>query len=159
MTLPLASFATAVNCTVAPFATVVLSGEIVTVTTLLVTVSVTAEDVTPSAAAVIWVLPGAAPVATPVGVMVATPVLLLVQASVPPLRMVPSEFFTVAVKAWSCPTTIAALVGETVMLEICVVVVVVEEELLPPQLMRRDSAAQVAKNTKYRRSDTSGRGL
>ena len=64
--LPEESTAVAVNCFVPPTATLVDIGEIVTVATRCVTVSVAVLLVIPEAAAVIVAVPLARPVATPV---------------------------------------------------------------------------------------------
>ena len=120
MTLPLLSLATAENWIVEPTLTVLapFGVEIVTVATLAVTFSAIAVLLTPSDDAVIWVEPGPTPVAIPAESMVATLVALLDQVRTPPVSTVPSEFLTVAVNAWFCPTTIELFAGVTVMLAI-----------------------------------------
>jgi hypothetical protein len=94
ITLPLVSFTTAENCNVEPLFTVFDGAEIVTLPTFGSTVKVTAELVTPSALAVICVLPVETACASPDVSMLATLPELLAHVRVPPDNTFPLESFT-----------------------------------------------------------------
>jgi H+/gluconate symporter-like permease len=101
-TLPLASFVTAVKAGVdEPSTTDCVVGEIVTLATgIAETVRVAALLVFPSLEAVIDVVPGDCPVATPVlALIVATLVLLDAKVTTRPVSTLPLASFVTAVKA------------------------------------------------------------
>jgi hypothetical protein len=81
-----------------------------------VTVSVSAGLVMLPDEAVICVVPALTPVASPLLLIVATPVALLDQAKVTPLIVLPLASFAVAVNCCVAPTVIVGDAGDTVML-------------------------------------------
>jgi hypothetical protein len=109
-----------------------------------VTVRVADPDF-PLKAAVIIAEPAATPVARPLPVTVAVPVLDEVQvACVVRFKVDPSEYVPVAVNCWVAPTTMLAVVGVTAIEErvVAVTVMVVFPEILPEvALMMAEPAA------------------
>jgi hypothetical protein len=110
------------------------------------TVSVTAVLVMPAVRAVIWLLPGATPVAIPAVLMVAMLGELLVQVKVCPPTVVPLESSAVAVNC-CCPFTLTELVVGVTFTD--ATVSVLEE---PPHPGRSASRSEAA-ITRPRKSD------
>ena len=100
-TLLLMSYAVAVNCCVPPTAIVALVGEMVMLLTTGVTVraAVLLGMFPALEVAMIWVVPGDTPVATPDALMLAMLVALLVQVKVAPVMTLPPVSLATAVKA------------------------------------------------------------
>jgi hypothetical protein len=140
MVLPLLSFAVALNCWVPPTATEGDAGDTVMVATAgEVTVSVSAELVTPLAEAVIWDVPALTPVARPLLLTVATLGAPLAQVNVTPLMTLPLLSFAVALNCCVLPTATEGDDGATAMVATECVLELFEE---PPQLVNMHSTAR-----------------
>src|ERR1051325_10144181 len=95
--LPFASFGVAVSCTVWPTPTLAEAGLTVTDATGTLVTVIAAVPLLPSLAAVIVAEPAATPVTRPLPFTVATDVLLLVQVTTRPVRVLPLASLVVAV--------------------------------------------------------------
>jgi hypothetical protein len=130
--LLLASRSVAVSACVAPTVILGAVGETLTLeTATAVTVIATVVDL-PPLAAVIVALPAVTAVTIPALETVATELLLLVQVTVRPAKVLLRESRTVAINDCVAPTVILAEVGETVTLAtVAAVTVIVEVPELP----------------------------
>ena len=107
--LPLASFKTAVSCTVCATATLAEAGLTVTVATGTLVTEMADVPLFPSLVAVIVAEPTATPVTKPLPLTVAAPVLELVHVTVRPVRVVPLASLSVAV---SCTVPFVPMVAD-----------------------------------------------
>src|SRR5436190_2039755 len=115
--MPLASLATAASCIVFPAVTLAVAGETVTEATAAGAGAVTvmaAVPLFPPLLAVIVAEPAATPVTSPLADTVATPVLLLVQVTDCPARVLPAASFTTAASCVVAPVVTLAVAGFTV---------------------------------------------
>src|SRR6266545_4167495 len=102
--VPFASFGIAVSCTVCPTRMLAVAGLTATEATGTWVTVTAALPVFPSLVAVIVTEPATFPVTSPLVLTVATAVLLLVQPTVRPVRVLPLASFGVAVSCTVCPT-------------------------------------------------------
>src|SRR6266511_696027 len=111
--LPLASFGVAVSCAVCPTRMLAVGGLTATEATGTGVTVTPALPLCPSLVAVIVTEPATFPVTSPLVLTVATAVLLLVQPTVRPVRVLPLASFGVAVSCAVCPTRMLAVGGLT----------------------------------------------
>src|SRR6266498_1021208 len=111
--LPLASFGVAVSCCVCPTRMLAVAGLTATDATGTGVTVTAALPLCPSLVAVIVADPATFPVTSPLVLTVATAVLLLVQPTVRPVRVLPPASFGVAVSCTVCPTGMLAVAGVT----------------------------------------------
>src|SRR3989441_339168 len=111
--LPFASFGVAVSWIVPPVGMLADAGVTATDATGTFATVTAAVPLFPSLVAVMVAEPGATAVTSPLGLAVATPVLLLPQVTTRPLNGLPFASFGVAASCALCPTCSASVVGVT----------------------------------------------
>src|SRR5438067_824173 len=133
--LPLASLSVTLSCTV-PLAGTVAGAGLTTTEATGTSVTVTAALLAlPSLVAVIVAEPAALLVTRPLGLTVATAVLLLPHVTVRPVSALPAESFGVAVSCTVCPTVRLVVAGEIATEATGTVVTVSAAVLLLPSLV------------------------